>query len=678
MFATPKRVYRTYLSLAALALALGGLSGCLGEVRDSDAPDVDSTEFAIDLDYSQEEMFGFNIEQYLEEHARHLLPHAEEISHIAGEYRVSPRALIALMEQQSGAVRNPDFTETSPLSDLSDKTGFLPQLRDVATRLRKLAETTDLRVVVSAPDDGISAVLPAQDLTELGAIYQNLFPGVVSQPKSVNKAASTQVPMQFPWSVGESWRFGGAHADDGSSSTLSSLDFMQGGQSWGDTINVKVVASAGGRLKRHSSCYVTIVHNDTWSTGYYHISDISVSDGATVQANQPFAKYANTKSQALCDGGSSTGPHVHWTLYESNRSTSLSGKVLSGWTINPGTSNYDENCSRMYLIRNGTKACPWSQMRNDGIGTGTTDNCPNDPNKTQPGLCGCGVAEGTCTPATPTVQIVTSPVQAGKPIVVRYSNMPGNATDWAALYQAGASDQTYLQYLYTGGATSGTLTFNALAAGSYEARLFVNDTYQRVARVAFTVVSVTTTDNCPNDPNKTEPGQCGCGVPEGSCGSKTVSLGVDDTFIDSVNSSGNYGAQTTIEIDNSPSVQRALIMPRGLSGIPALARIESAQLILQVVDPGNDVSVHKLTSSFSESTTTYANRPSAATAFATMSGTIGSKTIDVTAVVQAWVNGETARGIGLYPTGADGVDIASSENSVTTSRPTFRITYRAP
>jgi hypothetical protein len=25
-------------------------------------------------------------------------------------------------------------------------------------------------------------------------------------------------------------------------------------------------------------------------------------------------------------------------------------------------------------------------------------------------------------------------------------------------------------------------------------------------------------DNCPNDPNKTEPGECGCGVPEGNCG----------------------------------------------------------------------------------------------------------------------------------------------------------------
>jgi hypothetical protein len=29
-------------------------------------------------------------------------------------------------------------------------------------------------------------------------------------------------------------------------------------------------------------------------------------------------------------------------------------------------------------------------------------------------------------------------------------------------------------------------------------------------------------DNCPNDPNKTEPGQCGCGVPEGTCGAITI------------------------------------------------------------------------------------------------------------------------------------------------------------
>lgn len=34
-----------------------------------------------------------------------------------------------------------------------------------------------------------------------------------------------------------------------------------------------------------------------------------------------------------------------------------------------------------------------------------TDNCPSDPNKTEPGLCGCGVVEGTCTPIEITLKV---------------------------------------------------------------------------------------------------------------------------------------------------------------------------------------------------------------------------------------------------------------------------------
>ena len=34
-------------------------------------------------------------------------------------------------------------------------------------------------------------------------------------------------------------------------------------------------------------------------------------------------------------------------------------------------------------------------------------------------------------------------------------------------------------------------------------------------------------DECPDDPNKTEPGQCGCGVPEGTCGDTDVGTDAD-------------------------------------------------------------------------------------------------------------------------------------------------------
>jgi hypothetical protein len=61
------------------------------------------------------------------------------------------------------------------------------------------------------------------------------------------------------------------------------------------------------------------------------------------------------------------------------------------------------------------------------------------------------------------------------------------------------------------------MQFTGRAAGKYEARLFFNDSYTLEKKVSFTVGSGPV-DNCPNDPNKTEPGLCGCGVPEGTCG----------------------------------------------------------------------------------------------------------------------------------------------------------------
>jgi len=90
-------------------------------------------------------------------------------------------------------------------------------------------------------------------------------------------------------------------------------------------------------------------------------------------------------------------------------------------------------------------------------GNGPTDNCPNDPNKTAPGVCGCGVADtdsdndGTpnCNDACP--------------------DDPNKIT--AGDCGCGVAD--------TDSDEDGTLDCN---------------------------------DNCPNDRNKTEPGDCGCGI----------------------------------------------------------------------------------------------------------------------------------------------------------------------
>ncbi len=90
---------------------------------------------------------------------------------------------------------------------------------------------------------------------------------------------------------------------------------------------------------------------------------------------------------------------------------------------------------------------------------GTTDNCPNDPNKTEPGVCGCG------TPDTDSDNDGTPNCDDDCP------NDPNKIA--AGVCGCGTPD--------TDSDEDGTLDCN---------------------------------DNCPTDRNKTEPGDCGCGVPD--------------------------------------------------------------------------------------------------------------------------------------------------------------------
>ena len=72
-------------------------------------------------------------------------------------------------------------------------------------------------------------------------------------------------------------------------------------------------------------------------------------------------------------------------------------------------------------------------------------------------------------------------------IVVNYDGLPGNSQDWIGLFKAGDSHQEYGQWFYTKGAKSGTMNFNGLSAGQYEARLFFKDSYNLEHKVAFTI-----------------------------------------------------------------------------------------------------------------------------------------------------------------------------------------------
>jgi hypothetical protein len=93
----------------------------------------------------------------------------------------------------------------------------------------------------------------------------------------------------------------------------------------------------------------------------------------------------------------------------------------------------------------------------------------------------------TVTNATVTTDMTTYP--NGAPITVSYTNLPGNIADWIAISDVNAPDTSVIQWVYTGGNTSGSAQFTGIGPGTYEARAYYDNTYMILARSAPFVVS---------------------------------------------------------------------------------------------------------------------------------------------------------------------------------------------
>lgn len=353
------------------------------ETPDARLPQLNPASSA--LIYSYDEMFHFDIGQYLASHAPHLLPYAEVISHWAGYSSISPRVLLTLIDLQSQLISQPDLTLLQqPLAGLSNADSFSAQLQDVADQLatRLYQREATVSEFSAAPVAALSYLFEADNsqgpqvlqqqadkLSEFTQRYQQLF-AEVYQPVPERRAADSSTQdlntlagpangfLQFPFPLGQSWHVGGAHTNTGSGNyPMSSLDMSIGG-GWGSNqSNTWVAASAAGSFKRHSSCFAEVVHSGGWSTTYYHLMNIQYNTGANVAKNTKIANPANTQPQALCNGGSSTGPHQHWSLKQNGSWVHLNTVYLSGWQITATGSSYDTNCTRFYLTKNGVKKC---------------------------------------------------------------------------------------------------------------------------------------------------------------------------------------------------------------------------------------------------------------------------------------------------------------------------------
>jgi len=185
--------------------------------------------------------------------------------------------------------------------------------------------------------------------------------------------------------------------------------------------------------------------------------------------------------------------------------------------------------------------------------------------------------------------------------------------------------------------------------------------------------------------------------------------GTQDTWVNQQNPNTSYGNNGTRTSDDDVanslfSDYRGQALMRfdnmvGVEAVPAGSTVLNATLVIDVVDdidtplynPG--FTVHPVLRGWNEAST-WNSLSGGLTVGADLGQQVASflgdnspnsesmRRIDITATVQAWVNGTTNWGVAIMPQiisgNDDGIDIRSSENANIILRPRLEVTFRSP
>ncbi|MFJ9786150.1 M23 family metallopeptidase [Amycolatopsis sp. NPDC101161] len=174
--------------------------------------------------------------------------------------------------------------------------------------------------------------------------------GLLGAPAAIAEVAPFPA-LALPFKAGQQVYSAGIHSDDGSTGVKNAIDFSPADRTVRAPLagTVHLQHCAGGD-------WVTIDHAGGWRTGYYHMEGIKVTDGEHVEAGAVLGSTGN----ALPCGGSSTGAHVHFTLWTvpeaanwdgksfAEVSTAVAqadgepvdGKTIGGWRFTAGAEQY--------------------------------------------------------------------------------------------------------------------------------------------------------------------------------------------------------------------------------------------------------------------------------------------------------------------------------------------------
>lgn len=305
---------------------------------------------------------------------------------VALNFSVSPRLLLALLEYQSGALSAPvpdtDVTNYPMGYEVFRHRGVYLQLVWAANQLNdgyyqwrngKLIEfersdgliyrpdpwqnaaSVSLQVFFNRTEDvsGFQAAIGPEGLAQT---FAGLFgdPWAAGQPHL--PGSLTQPELRLPFPPGQAWAYtGGPHTAWGQAQPYAALDFAPGEQRGCTPSRQWSTAMAAGKVVRTGEGIVVLdLDGDDdertgWVLFYLHLQDDQkVALGTQVQAGQPLG-------HPSCEGGSSTGTHVHVARKYNGEWIDAAGAlpfVMEGWVPVEGNAAYAGLLTRLgYQVR---------------------------------------------------------------------------------------------------------------------------------------------------------------------------------------------------------------------------------------------------------------------------------------------------------------------------------------
>ncbi|MDZ4158458.1 MAG: hypothetical protein U1B80_01595 [Anaerolineaceae bacterium] len=305
----------------------------------------------------------------------------ELVEYVATNYSINPRLLLAILEYQTGCLTQSspnDPGEKYPLGHVSlSHRGLYRQLVWAANTLNNgyYGWRTGRMTVFEHQDGRLERPDPWQNAATVG--IQNYFAKVVSEEKYYHATHSQGLPRTYtelfgdswsgdqalypgsikqpeltlPFTPGKLWAFtGGPHTGWGVGDPLAALDFAPPAVAGGCTTTLEWATAVADGVIVRTDTGTAILDLDGdgeertgWVVYYLHLETTSIPPkGTRLSVGEPIGKPS-------CDGGSSTGTHIHIARKYNGEWIPADGALafnLEGWIGRNGRAEYEGSLER--------------------------------------------------------------------------------------------------------------------------------------------------------------------------------------------------------------------------------------------------------------------------------------------------------------------------------------------